>query len=83
MYEERTDQVSTPLLVVLVFWLTAIFVSFGLFAPTNWTVIASLCVAALSVSAAVLLILEMYQPYTGFIRISDAPLIAAIAAMGQ
>jgi hypothetical protein len=83
MYEERTDRVSTPLLVVLVFWLTAIFVSFGLFAPTNLTVIASLGVAALSVSAAVLLILEMYQPFTGFIQISPAPLNAALAAMGQ
>jgi hypothetical protein len=83
MYEERTDRVSAPLLFVLVFWLTAIFVSFGIFAPTNLTVVASLCVSALSVSAAVLLILEMYTPYAGLMRISPAPLDAALAAMGK
>ena len=59
MYEERATGVSIPMLTILVFWLTAIFVSFGLFAPTNPTVVSAFCVAALSVSAAILLILEM------------------------
>ena len=42
-----------PFLVVLVFWLTMIFVSFGLFAPRNATVIVALCVCALSVAGAI------------------------------
>ena len=67
----------------LAHWLTAIFISFGLFAPSNVTVIASLFVSALSVSGAIYLILEMYAPYTGLIRISSAPLQAAIAQLGQ
>jgi hypothetical protein len=33
MYEQATTSVSMPLLVVLVIWLTVIFISFGLFAP--------------------------------------------------
>jgi hypothetical protein len=38
MYEQGANSVSKPMLAILVFWLTAIFVSFGLFAPNNATV---------------------------------------------
>jgi hypothetical protein len=83
MYEQETTSVSMPLLVVLVLWLTVIFISFGLFAPANATVIGSLFVSALSVSGAIFLILEMYSPYTGVVQLSSAPLRAALAALGQ
>lgn len=83
MYAQRTTSVSMPLLVVLVLWLTVIFISFGLFAPANGTAVSSLLVSALSVSGAILLILEMYSPYSGFIAISSAPLRAALAHLGQ
>jgi hypothetical protein len=83
MYEQTTRSVSMPLLVVLVLWLNLIFISFGLFAPFNATVVSSLFVAALSVSGAIFLILEMYTPYTGTVQISDAPLRAALAHLGQ
>jgi hypothetical protein len=72
-----------PFLVVLVFWLTVLFVSFGLFAPPNATVIATLFVCALSVSAAIFLILELDQPFEGLIRFSSAPLRNALAYLGQ
>lgn len=83
MYEQSTTSVSIPLLVVLVFWLTVIFISFGLFAPPNATVVASLFISALSVSGAIFLILEMYTPYSGLIQISSAPLRAVLAHLGQ
>jgi hypothetical protein len=83
MFAQRTTSVSVPLLVMLVLWLTVIFISFGLFAPFNATVVASLFVAALSVSGAIFLILEMYTTYTGLIQISSAPLRAALAHLGQ
>jgi hypothetical protein len=83
MYEQRVNSVSAPLLIVLVFWLTALFISFGLFAPRNATVILTLLVSALSVSGAILLILEMYTPYAGLIRIPDTPLRTALAHLGQ
>ena len=82
-YEETTTAVSVPLLVVLVFWLTVIFFSFGLFAPRNATVVAGLLICALSVSGAILLILERYAPYSGLIKISSAPLRSALAHLGQ
>jgi hypothetical protein len=72
-----------PFLVVLVFWLCIIFASFGLYAPHNATVVATLCVWALSVSGAIYLILELDRPFEGFIRISGAPLQSAIVQLGQ
>ena len=83
MYEQETGSVSIPLLVVLVLWLTIIFISFGLFAPFNATVVSSLFASALSFSCAIFLILEMYTPYEGLIQISNAPLRAALAHLGQ
>jgi hypothetical protein len=83
MYEQGAGSVPLPMLVILVLWLTIIFISFGLFAPRNTTVIASLFVSALSVSWAILLILEMYRPFEGLIQISGAPLYAALAHLGQ
>ena len=82
IYEQRIASVSIPLLAVLIFWLTIIFISFGLFAPPNAMVVASFFVSALSVSGAILLILEMYTPYGGLIQISSAPLRAALAHLG-
>jgi hypothetical protein len=83
MFEQGTTSVSIPLLVVVVLWLVVIFFSFGLFAPFNTTVTISLFVSALSVSAAIFLILEMYTPYVGIVQISSAPLRAALAQLGQ
>ncbi len=50
LFEQSGSSISTPFLVVLVFWLTIIFTSFGLFAPRNATVVATFLVCALSVS---------------------------------
>jgi Protein of unknown function (DUF4239) len=83
MYEQGANSVSKPMLLILVFWLTAIFISFGLFAPRNATVVASLFVAGLSVSGAILLILEMYAPFGGLIEISSAPLRDTLTRLGQ
>lgn len=83
MYEQTETSVSKPLLYVMIFWLTIVFVSWGLFAPTNGTVMATFLAAALAVSGAILLILEMYNPYGGLIQISSGPLRAALAQLGQ
>ena len=83
MYEQGAMSVSKPLLAVMVFWLTVTFVIWGLLAPPNGTLIATMLTSALSASGAILLILELYTPYGGLIRISDAPLRAALAQLGQ
>jgi hypothetical protein len=84
MYQQATGgAVSLPLLVVLVLWLSIIFISFGLYAPFNSTAICSLFFAALSVSGAIFLILEMYTPYVGLVQISEAPMRGVIANLGR
>jgi hypothetical protein len=83
MFEQGTTGISVPLLVVLVFWLAIVFTSFGLFAPPNATVVATLFLCALSVSGAIWLILEMYTPFQGVLQISSAPLHEALARLGK
>jgi hypothetical protein len=83
LFEQLRSSIPVPFLVVLVFWLAIIFASFGLFAPTNTTVIATFFVCALSVSGAVFLILELDRSFEGFVQVSSAPLRAALAQLGQ
>src|SRR5215467_6155445 len=71
------------LLGVLVFWLTLLFVSFGLFAPRNWMVFLALIVSACSMAAAIFLVLEMNSPLDGLMKISSAPLRKALEFIGQ
>jgi hypothetical protein len=72
-----------PLLVVLVSWLAIIFLTFGLYAPRNATVVTILIVCALSVAGAIFLILELDEPFTGWIRVSSAPLRNALSQLGH
>ena len=81
--EQTGSNIQWPFMVVLVFWLTVIFASFGLFAPRNGIVTAALFVAALSVAGSIYLILEMDQPYGGLIKVSNAPLRSALEQLGK
>ena len=80
MYEQSNASFSRTLLMVMVFWLVLVFISFGLFAPRNATAGASLFTAAWAVSGAIFLI---HMPFTGLIQISSAPLRSALAHLGQ
>jgi len=70
--------IMTPILVLIVFWLGVINLGLNLFAPRNGTVFALNVLCAVSVAAAIFLILEMGQPYSGVFRVSPAPLEAAL-----
>jgi len=83
LLEQAGSSIPTPFLVIMVFWLAVIFTSFGLFAPYNATVIATLFVCALSVSGAIFLILELDSPFAGLMQISDLPLRNALALLGN
>jgi hypothetical protein len=77
------SSVPVPFLVILMFWLTIIFASFGVFAPRNATVLTVLFVCALSVSLAVFLVLEMDAPFDGLLKVSADPLRYAYAHLNQ
>jgi len=77
---ERTS-VSTPppFLILVIFWLSLLFASFGLFAPNNKTVIIILMLSAVAISGGIFMILELGSPTRGLIRASVSPLSDAIA----
>ena len=75
---EEGSAIPMPFLLILVFWLTVLFASFGLFAPRNATVLATLFVGAVSVAAALFLILELDRPFEGVMQISSEPIQRAL-----
>lgn len=80
LQSEQTS-VPKPLLAVVISWLVAIFMSFGLFAPRNATVIVTLIICALAASAAIFIISSMYSPFTGVLKISPVSAREALSQM--
>ncbi len=83
LLEQTGGSIPTPFLVVLVFWLALIFAGFGMFAPMNSTAIGILIACALSVAAAIFLILELDRPFQGLLQISSEPLRNALVHLGS
>ena len=81
LFAQRNNSIPMPFLVVLIFWLTIIFGSFGLFAKPSATVFGSLFVFALSAAGAIYLVLELGQPFAGLMQISSAPLRSALVPL--
>ena len=74
--------VPKQFLIVVIFWLSMTFASFGLAAPKNATVVTVFGISTLSVAAAVFLIFELDGPFEGIIRISSGPMRFALAHLG-
>src|SRR5262249_22448420 len=83
LFQQAGSSIATAFLVVVIFWLSVVFASFGLFAPANATALITLLLCALSVSGALSLILELDHPFDGLLRISSSPLRNALAQLGQ
>jgi hypothetical protein len=80
-----TQQVKqgTPkaFLALLVFWLTLLFASFGLFAPRNLTSAVTLTLCALAVAGAMGMILELERGFGGLAHISPQPMHQAVQTL--
>jgi hypothetical protein len=63
---------------LLVFWLTLLFASFGLFAPRNLTSAVTLTLCAVAVAGAIGMILELEQGFGGLVHISPQPMRHAV-----
>jgi hypothetical protein len=83
VYQRTSSTVSPLFLVILIFWLMTIFFSLGLIAPCNVSVLSALFTAALSMTGAILLTLELDQPYGGLIQISTEPLKMALRQLNR
>jgi hypothetical protein len=83
MFQQTWSTISTPLLVVVVFWVSVIFGSFGVMAPVNPTTSSTLLLCALAVAGAIFVILELDRPFDGLIQIPSTPLRNAQADLGR
>ncbi len=84
LFEQR-GMTALPMtfLVIIVCWFTLLFISFGLLAPRNATVLVVLFVCALSVSCALFLMIELDHPYRGIVKAPSTPLVDALKFMGE
>lgn len=83
LFEQLETSVSRTMLLVVILWLGILFLSIGLFAPPNATVVIALMLSAVSVSGAIFLILELDTPYGGILGISSAPMRLALQHLGR
>jgi membrane-bound ClpP family serine protease len=79
LHAQSVPSISNPMLIILVSWLVIIFLGFSVLAPPNATTILALTVSAIAVSGAIFLILELDQPFGGFLRISSEPMVHALS----
>jgi hypothetical protein len=83
LLSNASGSVPRTFLVVVIFWLSMTFGSFGLAGPRNATVVTVFVISTLSVAAAVFLILELDGPFDGIIRISSEPFGFTLANLGK
>ena len=76
---EQVEQ-GTPnaFLALVVFWLTLLFASFGLFAPPNLISAVTLTLCALAVAGAIGMTLELEKGFGGLIHVSPQPMRHAV-----
>jgi hypothetical protein len=75
--EQSDNPFPSPMVGILIAWLTLMFATLGFRAPRNAVVISAYVAAALLISAAIYLILDMSTPFSGPIQLSDRPLVRA------
>lgn len=81
--EEAHSSISNPFFVTLTFWLSVIFLSFGLIAPRNALALVTISLGAISIASAVYVIVDLDTPFTGPIVISSAPLRDALGHLSR
>ena len=74
LVQQNVNSLPLPFVVAVVFWLTVVFGSFGLFAPRNATTVVALFFSVFAVSAAFKLILDLDSPFSGGIRLAPPPI---------
>lgn len=81
LHAQTGNAIRTPFLAVMVFWLFALFVSFGLFGRATALTLGAVVVCAFSVSGAIFLIMELDRAFSGMMAISSDPLRNALAPL--
>lgn len=77
--EQPGSHIPMPFLILLIFWLSLVFASFGLFAPRHATTIVVFCLCSIAVSGGITMILELDSPFSGLVHVSGEPMRQALA----
>src|SRR5262245_66391968 len=64
-----------------VFWLTLLFASFTLFAPSNVISTATMTLCAIAIAGAIGMILELERGFGGLVQVSPQTMNQAVAAL--
>ena len=83
MQLQLASGISWPMLAIVVCWSLLLFCGYGLVSPVNATVVASLAFGAIAVASAILLIMELSQPYTGLFKIPPGAVVETIKALAS
>jgi len=81
LIERAGSSVHPVVIVILVLWIAAIFVSFGINAPRHATMYAVFLVLSFAIGSAIFLVMEMDAPFEGLLRISSQPVETALGHM--
>jgi hypothetical protein len=81
MFADSDKPMLTPFFLILIFWLTVIFTSFGLSVEPGALVGVALLVFALSVSSALFLVADLSQPFAGLMQIPKEQLRHTLAPL--
>ena len=75
--EQAHATVPQPVVLIVTFWLSILFGTYGLFTPRHVTAVAALVLSATAVAAAIFLILEARTPFNGMVRVPSGSLSEA------
>jgi hypothetical protein len=78
-----TDSISRPLIIIVVAWTAFIFIGFGFMHGGHLSTIAAIAIGAIAVAAALYLVLDLSEPYSGLFQVSPAPLQQALEQISK
>lgn len=81
MIERAGPSVRPVVIEILVAWIVAIFISFGLNAPRNAIVYLAFAICALAIGSSIFIVLQFDSPFQGVLQISSQPMQSALAHM--
>lgn len=83
LVRNKLAAIPPALIGLLVAWLVILFGSYALFAPRNLTSILALLLSSGAASGAILLIVELETPVSGFIYLGGEPLQRAVDVLAE
>lgn len=79
----RQARAEGVLLAIIVSWLVIVFLGFGVVTPRTGVAVAAMILAAVAAAGALFLVVELFSPVHGLIRIDPSVLLDALPATGR